>query len=241
MLVKSRALVLSRLKHNDTSDIACLFTKAEGAVSFVVRIPKNRRHGNKRILFQPLNLLEIEWDYKENQSLSLIRNARCYYPYNSLPYEPVKVAMVSFLSEFLYYALRDEHTGDGLFDYLASSLQWLDMADKGISNFHIALQVHVSRFLGIVPNISEYSPAAVFDIQNACYVRTVPSHGNWLRGEEASFVKELIRMDFGNMHLFRFSTAQRSRLLDLLNTYYRLHVPFFPVLKSIEILREVFS
>jgi DNA repair protein RecO (recombination protein O) len=153
MLIRSRALVLSRLKYNDTSDIACLFTEALGAVSFVVRISKKRRAGDKSILFQPLNLLEIEWDHQENSSLSHIRDAWCYYPYSDLTSDPVKITIASFLSEFLYYALRDEREDEKLYNYLALSLQWLDAAEHGFSNFHIAFQVQVSRFLGI-PQIS---------------------------------------------------------------------------------------
>ena len=241
MLIRSRALVLSRLKYNDTSDIACLFTEALGAVSFVVRISKKRRAGDKSILFQPLNLLEIEWDHQENSSLSHIRDAWCYYPYSDLTSDPVKITIASFLSEFLYYALRDEREDEKLYNYLALSLQWLDVAEHGFSNFHIAFQVQVSRFLGISPNISEYSPERIYDMQNACYTNTLPVHGYYLQGAEANFVKDLMRMNFYNMHLFHMSIAQRSRLLNLINTHYSLHVPRFPVLKSIEVLREVFS
>ena len=241
MLVKSRTLVLSRLRHNDTSDIACLYTEAKGSVSFVVRKSKTRSVGDMSILFQPLNLLEIEWDYKENQSLAVVRHVHCCYPYSRLPYDPVKAAMASFLSEFLYYALRKEQANEGLYEYLASSLQWLDMAERGFSNFHLALQVRLTMFLGIMPNISDYMSGAVFDMQDASYAMQVPAHGYYLKGREAAFVRLLVRMDFNNMRFFCFSTPQRSRLLDLINAYYRLHVPYFPVLKSIEVLREVFS
>ena len=43
------------------------------------------------------------------------------------------------------------------------------------------------------------------------------------------------------MHLFRFTREQRTRLLEILNDYYRLHIPHFPELRSMAILREVLS
>lgn len=48
-------------------------------------------------------------------------------------------------------------------------------------------------------------------------------------------------MNYATMHLFRFSGAERSRLLGHINDYYRLHLPGFPELKSLPVLAEVFS
>lgn len=51
----------------------------------------------------------------------------------------------------------------------------------------------------------------------------------------------LFRMNYPTMHLFRLSRRERQRILHVLNEYYRLHVPGFPELKSLEILQELFS
>ena len=41
--------------------------------------------------------------------------------------------------------------------------------------------------------------------------------------------------------LFRLSRQQRQRILHVLNEYYRLHVPNFPELKSLEVLQELYA
>jgi DNA repair protein RecO (recombination protein O) len=43
------------------------------------------------------------------------------------------------------------------------------------------------------------------------------------------------------MHLFRLSRSERNRILELLLTYYRLHLPAFPELRSLSVLRELFN
>lgn len=48
-------------------------------------------------------------------------------------------------------------------------------------------------------------------------------------------------MNYPTMHLFRLSRRERQRILQVLNTYYRLHVPQFPELKSLEVLQEFYS
>ena len=47
-------------------------------------------------------------------------------------------------------------------------------------------------------------------------------------------------MNYRSMRLFRMNRAQRNFILDCLLAYYRLHVPEFPELKSVEVLREIF-
>jgi DNA repair protein RecO (recombination protein O) len=46
-------------------------------------------------------------------------------------------------------------------------------------------------------------------------------------------------MDFPTMHLFRLSRHERNRIAEVLLHYYRLHIPQFPELKSLGVLREL--
>ena len=48
-------------------------------------------------------------------------------------------------------------------------------------------------------------------------------------------------MNFSTMHLFRFSRAQRNRILDVLIDYYRLHLAAMPELNSPDVLRTLFD
>ena len=46
---------------------------------------------------------------------------------------------------------------------------------------------------------------------------------------------------FDEMNDAPLTGQERVMMLNALNNYYRLHIPMFPVLKSIEILETVFS
>ena len=48
-------------------------------------------------------------------------------------------------------------------------------------------------------------------------------------------------MNFGTMQLFALSRTERQRILFLILEYYRLHLPVFPELRSLEVLSEVFD
>ena len=49
-----------------------------------------------------------------------------------------------------------------------------------------------------------------------------------------------MRLNYTNMGHMSLSRNQRNRCLDLILSYYRLHVASFPDLKSLDILRELF-
>ena len=48
-------------------------------------------------------------------------------------------------------------------------------------------------------------------------------------------------MNYETMHLFAMSRAERNRCLTIINDYYRLHLPDFPLLKSLDVLKELFA
>lgn len=221
MMEKTNAVVLHSLRYADQKVIVTLFTESRGAMSFMVRVSRSRHSVMQNVLLSPLSLLEIDYDFQESQRLQRLVDVRVSEPYQSLPYNPMKQTIALFLSEFLYYCLREEQTNPELFAYLQHSLLWLDNAVEGYANFPLTFLIRLSRFLGIWPDTEEAQKT--------------------LRQGEESLVPLFLRMDFGTMHLFRFTREQRSRFLQVVNDYYRLHLPHFPELRSMAILREVLS
>ena len=50
-----------------------------------------------------------------------------------------------------------------------------------------------------------------------------------------------MRMNYESMHLFKMSHDDRNRIVDVLITYYRLHVPDFPELKSLGVMKDLWK
>ncbi len=222
MMEKTRGIVLHTIRYSDKSLIAEIYTEQHGALSFIVRVQNQRKSVLKNVLLSPLTLLEIDFDYRERARLQKLTEVRVSDPYSSLPYHPLKQTIALFLGEFLFHALRDEGFNAGLFDFLHSSLLWLDAAPRGFANYPVTLLIRLTRFLGFWPTEEEAR-------------RMLPTE------EEQDLVPLLLRIDFATMHLFQFTREQRARLLDVLNLYYRQHVAGFPELRSMAILREVLS
>lgn len=241
MLIKSRAIVLHTLKHTDESIIVELLTEATGSVSFAVRVSRSRRAAVRHTLFRPLALLEVEWNHRATGGLQRLRSAQAAVPLVSLPYEARKATVALFLAEFLHHAARTEAAPGLLFDYVFSSVEWFDAARGNCANFHLVFLLRLARFLGFAPNLDGAAPGACFDLEAGRFTAQRPAHPHFIGPDEAARLPLLMRMNFGTMHLFRFSGAERSRLLEHINAYYRLHLPAFPELRSPAVLREVFA
>lgn len=241
MLQKTVGIVLHTLKYNDTSNIVDIYTRENGRASFLVSVPRSRKSAVKTVLFQPLSMIEFEADYRPMSNLYRIKEAKSWHPFRTLPYDPYKSSIAMFLAEFLYRALREEAENGPLFAYLEHSIRWLDECDRSFSNFHLVFLMRFSRFLGLYPNTEDYREGCFFDMLNACFVSVQPLHGAFLKPEEASRINLLMRMNYETMHLFTMSRLERNRCLIIMNDYYRLHLPDFPVLKSLDVLKELFS
>ena len=228
------------LKYNDTSNIVHIYTRESGRVSFLVKISKSRKASVRPMLFQPLSLVELDADFRPNASMHRIKEAKSIHPFKSLPYHPFKSAIAMFLAEFLYRALREEQPNEPLFSYLHHSILWLDECVTAFSNFHLVFLMRLSRFLGLYPNLDYYTEGCYFDLLNACFTPHLPLGGSYLKPDEASRIRLLLRMNYDNMHLFGFNRLERVRCLTVINDYYRLHLPDFPSLKSLEVLQELF-
>lgn len=241
MLTKTQAIVLHSLKYGESRLIVDMFTRTFGRQSFIVSIPKTSKGKIKKQFFQPLTLLEIETDIRPKLQLQKLNDVRLLTPFASIPFEPDKLAISLFVAEFLYFALRSEQRNELLYDYLEYSIMWLDGQQVNFANFHIVFLLRLTRFLGFYPNMDDYEDGDYFDLRESEFMRNPPVHRDFLHPEEAQKVQLMMRMDFPTMHLFRMSHNDRNRLLEISIKYYRLHLPDFPEMKSIEVLQALYK
>lgn len=242
MLQKTKAVALHCIKYSDTAVIATLYTETSGRASFLVPVSRSRKAVVKPVLFQPLALVEVDFADRPHSALGRVKDARLFHPFSTLCTHPHKMPIALFLAEFLYRAVREESENRPLFAYIVHSIEWLDACREGFSNFHLVFLMRLTRFLGIYPNADDYREGDCFDLLNACFTPLRPeAHPYCLEPGEAARLRQLLRMDYGTMRLFSMSRAERARCLEVILDYYRLHLPDFPELKSLDVLRALFD
>lgn len=238
--MRSKAIVLNTLRYNDETLIANLLTEECGCVGMSVRISHARRAAVRHALFQPLAVLSVEWNERPKATLQRPRSVQSAMPFVSLPYDPYKSAIALFIAEFLSHAVKSESDHRSIFSYVLRSIEWLDTCTGGFANFHLVFLLRFTRFLGFMPNVDVAVADSYFDLRASTFVSFRPVHPDFLEPADAALVPLLMRMRYDNMRYFKFSGADRSRLLEYINVYYRLHLPGFPELKSLAVLKDLF-
>ncbi|WP_424784886.1 DNA repair protein RecO [Prevotella pallens] len=241
MITKTRGIVLRSVRFGESSLIVDVLTKSSGRVSFMVHIPKTSKGKIKKQYFQPMTLLDFEYDFRQRSNLQRIKDVRVSLPYSSIPIDPAKSCISLFLSEFIYYATRNEQENPTLFTYISTSLEWLDNAYEDFANFHLVFMMRLGKFLGFHPFLEDFTPGCFFDLRNGCFTLSMPLHADFLNAADAGHLYNLMRMNFETMKLFKLSHDDRNRITEIVLRYYKLHLPNMPELQSFDILREVFA
>lgn len=236
--MKTQALVLSALSYGDRQLIVDLFSREAGRQSFIVQLAAGRKGKMRKMLFQPLMLLDVDFTQRPTRTLQRFSEVSISRPWLTLCADPIKIQLVFFVAELLRYATRDEQQPQSLFDYVVDSMQWLDTATEGYANFHLVFMIRLTLFLGFFPNIETYHDGSCFDLRSGCFSMEIPAHADFIRGDEAEQMINLMRLNYSTMHLFRMTRQQRSRCVDVILEYYSLHIPDFPKMKTLEVLRE---
>ena len=239
MFYKSEAIVLNQVKYGDGKLIVNMLTEDVGRVSFIVSLAKTARGKMKRQLFQPLTIINVEFDYRPTADLQHLRDVHFSAVYSSIPFSAGKISIAFFLSEFLSHSTRMMTPDAGLYQFVRSSLLFLDTIDSGFANFHIVFMLRMTQFLGIFPDVGTYDEGCFFDLRDGIFVRFVPSHSDFLPPAEAKVFHNLMRLTFSSMHLFATSRSERNLIAEAIVNYYRLHVPSFSELQSLSVLREL--
>ncbi|HHT29386.1 MULTISPECIES: DNA repair protein RecO [Petrimonas] len=239
MLYKTEGIVLSNAGYNDKYAITHLFTRDFGPVSYLLPKTRGRRSKINTALFTPLSILNMEVEHLPLRDIQRLKEVDRQTLLFEIGSNPVKVSLTLFLSEFLSKVLRETDNNEVLFDYLKQAIEVLERTKRGLANFHLTFLLGLTRFLGIYPNLENYTRGCYFDMLNGEFTYRSPTHQYLLNERESAYLHLLTRINFSNMHLFRLSRNDRNLIIDRLLTYYRLHLYDFQSIRSLEVLREL--
>lgn len=239
MLVKTHAIVLSKIKYRDHDVIVKCYTKNRGIASYLLRgVLKSKKGTTQIAYFQPLSQLEIEENYRANQSLQFIKDVKLSVPYVSMHTNVFKASIVMFLSEVLSATLKEEEANPTLYEFLETTLQWLDH-ELDFANFHLLFLLELTKHLGFYPETTQMD-LPYFNLRSGSF--ELRAHAPYtVSGENLEFIKQLLSNKFDTLNSIKLHSKQRQSLLNLLLLYFDLHLSDFKKPKSLQVLNQVFS
>jgi len=191
--------------------------------------------------FQPLTILELEVYYKPSRDLQKIKEVKNHCPFMHLTGDPVKSSVALFLADLLNKALREEEPNEELFDFLDSHIQFLDLADQGVANFHLYFLLRFSRHLGFNPGVPPAPGDFWFDLELGTFTSTPPLHGSFLRPELTSLLIRFLTVQASDLASIEIDRNRRMELLEGILRYYYLHLEGLGEIKSHTVLHAIFD
>jgi DNA repair protein RecO (recombination protein O) len=241
MLVRTNAIVISTVKYGDSSLITRCYCKELGLKSFMLKgILTSKKGGLKKSLFQPLNLINISTQIKNqsNQKLNFIREGSLNVHFKEIPLRIKKNAIALFISEVISRVIYEEGNPNiALYSFLENSIMRLEK-DEFSPVFHLKFLTLLSDQLGFYPNLM-CQEKEFFDIESGCFCENSNSKYA-VGGETVRAFKELLGINFDDIVQIKISNTLRIKVLDFLIDYFNIHLPRFGKIKSIAVLHEIF-
>ena len=241
MFLKTKAIVLHCLKYSAKASIVHLITEERGRIACVVYGVARKRSGMKMAFLQPMSLVEMELEMQPDRELHRIIEAKPTVIVSSLHTDPVKSALALIIAEVLYRTLRETQTDRTLYRFLEESILILEHSELSCANFHLVMMLQMTRFFGFYPNLESDERGSYFDMENGVFTTLRPPHRNFLPQSESVAFRQLMRMNYVNMHKFAFSRGERVAILEHIIAYYRIHLAEFGEIKSLPVLIELFD
>jgi DNA repair protein RecO (recombination protein O) len=235
MFEKTKGIVLHQLKYDDKKRIVTIYTEKFGRTTFIISNTKKLSIN----LFRPFNLLEINLINRNNSKLNRIADASILINYKTIPYNVQKSSVALFISEILYKILNEEAPNEELFNFILNSISLLDNIDENVSMFHIVFLIKLTKYFGFLPYNNYSKINSTFDLIEGVFISQNPTHKNYLTLNQSQILHKILEIDYNKS--FNLSRIERTELLGNLILYYKIHHEAIDEIKSLDILKEVFS
>ncbi|MFM7671321.1 MAG: DNA repair protein RecO [Bacteroidota bacterium] len=242
-LHKTKGLVLRAVKYGDTSLVVTIFTELFGLQSYMVSgvrkaTKKGAGHAN---LFQPGALLDLVVYRQGSASLHRIKEFQWSSLYQEILSSVPKHSVCLFLMELLHRCLKQPEPNPDLFHFVEDCLLELDKCTDAVAaNMPLFFATHLSFFFGFRMTDDQNAEGSWLDLREGQFVPEQPIHTDHLSPEDATSVRQLLRvMQPSELSEIRLNRESRRRLLQAMELYYQLHQPDFGTLRSLPVLRAV--
>ncbi|GAA0872677.1 DNA repair protein RecO [Gangjinia marincola] len=239
MQVQTKAIVISAIKYSEADLIVKCYTKVSGLKTYLLRgILKSKKGKVRAALFQPLTQLELIAVHKDKGNLERINEAKISFPYQSLHTDITKTALLFFLSDVLKTSIQEEEKNISMFNFLQKSMIWLDQHDH-IANFHVLFLLKLSSYLGFYPDETNLQ-ADYFNMLDGTF-QSIETNSYCITGNNVSLLKVFLGMNFDDLGVTKITKTDRLNVLEMLLSYYELHLHGFKKPQSVKVLNEIFN
>lgn len=232
------AILLKPVNYSDTQKIVHAYTKESGYASFITPASVFRRRNNSLANMQ---LVEIEFYRNEKGGLHKLQTATPLVNTSNIYFDIYKMNIALLWSEVLNLILKNEHRNDDLFDYITRSVEYLNSTHNDTANFNLFFLYRLVAPIGFSINTSSYSQGYLFNPNDGSFYPPEARMAHISGPNTAKIICDLCSCRLEELKEIALNRQSRTVLLDIILLYLSLHLNTDLNIKSIQVIREVFS
>lgn len=213
----TQGVVLNCTRYKDNAYIVSIFTRDYGKVSYTVYRPQSKQAKIKMQHLQPMSILEMEVEHRENRDIQQLIEAKLHPVSYQLYDSPQRMSICFFMAEVIQKSLESINADTELFHFIVQSIHCLS-ENQTHGLFPIQFLLTYSKYIGIYP----------YDkLEN-----------EWIKHQNKAD-QQLLHTALSNEGLLNL--PEKRKVLQLLLSYYQYNLPGMGELKSLSVLTEIFS
>jgi DNA repair protein RecO (recombination protein O) len=237
MLAKTPGIVIRNTRYGEGSVITKIYTRQFGMQSYIVNGIYNSKSSLKASLLQPLMILDLVVYHNNLRDIQRIKEAKANPQLGHLHFDVVKSSVGMFVSELLNKSIKEEEANEKLFDFVEDFIVRLDAATENISLWPEYFMLRLTRLLGFFPeNNFDAEENNYFDLTEGKFT-SFPQKSDYAIGPpDSEYFSKMIPLEIEELSAHHFPKNIRAQILKNLILYYKLHLPDFQEIKSVEVL-----
>ena len=235
MLIKGEGIIFRTTKYGESSVIIDILSPHQGLNTYILGGVRKRKSKLASII-QVLNMIDFVSYFKDNDSISRIKEVQLNHVYIDFPFNVVKSTLGLFLTEICQKSLKGGDQFEDVYFYIKSKFIELDETQESVAHFHIAFLIDLLPYLGIGITNNYNASNQHFNLQNGVF--GIESSGQFVLDLETS------------IHLHSYLKGQppepinkteRKNVLSAMLDFYRYHIDDFGVIKSLDVLESLYE
>jgi DNA repair protein RecO (recombination protein O) len=227
------------MDYSETSIIARIYTEQLGLQSYIAKGVRKKGARIKRNLFAPLSILKLVANHKEGEGIRVMREAACEYQLNGIATDMAKTAVSIYISELLLRSVSAQMADPELYGFIEDAILNLDRATGSIAGFPLSFTIGLTQFMGFDPHNNFSKLETYFDMVEGNFCQHPPDHSYYLSSPLSNRLSEVLTALNAGVISIVADHATRSELLKKMIEYFRIHIPAFGEIKSVQVLSDV--
>ena len=141
-----KAIILKSIPHSEQQQILHVYSEERGYMQMITPLALFKRKANTSA--QCMQIVEIEFIPNERGGLHKLKSLSPLVNTSAIYFDVYKMNIALLWGEILNLVLRDSNPNPDLYEYIKTSVEYLNFTRDDVANFNLLFLFRLSKLLG---------------------------------------------------------------------------------------------